>query len=643
MKMKFLLSVFIITSGLFSSRRLEAAPLKIGMKILILVPQATKEINLQLDYAENALRGYGIPFDIKTFRNEAGLKNVRGSLNLRNSDGTAKYYGIIRTENLLRTTVAGKVRYSLTALQAKELARYQRKFRVRSVSLSSLPAEVTGMAASKVAPATDDELQLDHSVEAADPALVSGLSIGMNGLAHFPGEIVNTKKLQAFSYFKQSVNGVMSRSVSGVVESVGLFKNLHLFVKPALDSPASLTLATAWINWLTQGLFVGQRRIYLNVHVDDMYLPSRMNTVPGVPDSIANFRISDADLEYFVQSKNTDLLKLTENPDYKIEIAFNGKGIFEHGGYGNDKLYLKSKERLTDYYWVTHTYSHLLLNTSTFEQTDEELKNNIAVAKVLMHGHEDLYSWNSMVTPGISGLFNKPALKAMKANGIYHIVGDNSLPELLPPNPQSAYWTTEKVNNEPGVLIMPREATNIDWNVSLPEESVKYYRETYPDQPNANFDDVMNAEAKMFLPNLLNYREVPYMFHQANMRVFDRGGQKDVLLILWMKNLLSRMRKSYTLPVLSVKMDDLAAIYLNKMALEKCKPEAYQVVNDGKVEEIQVSASGSCDISISATGDMFQGAATEIYGPDQTIKMDFSSAFDRQVKTIRLKRPLALD
>ena len=67
-----------------------------------------------------------------------------------------------------------------------------------------------------------------------------------------------------------------------------------------------------------------------------------------------------------------------------------------------------------------------------------------------------MWESQSIVTPGISGLLNGPALQAMWDAGVRNVVGDSSKWEYRPVNLYHGLWTTQAFNGFDGMFIVPR-------------------------------------------------------------------------------------------------------------------------------------------------------------------------------------------
>lgn len=108
------------------------------------------------------------------------------------------------------------------------------------------------------------------------------------------------------------------------------------------------------------------------------------------------------------------------------------------------------------------------------------------------------------------------------------------------------------------------------------------------------------------------------MFHQANLRYIDAdtftvGSQtgKMSLLMVWVETIIQEMTRLTTWPIITLKHDDLAVLFLNRMALDKCSPTlSWTYGNNGTsiVGATVGSANGnSCSVPVPVT---FPGTAS---------------------------------
>ena len=116
--------------------------------------------------------------------------------------------------------------------------------------------------------------------------------------------------------------------------------------------------------------------------------------------------------------------------------------------------------------WVSHTFTHENLENATYYDTNLQMSFNYHHAQVLGLTDSALgWSNKTFIPPGITGMHNGDALKALIDNGIVGGVGDSTRPALV--NPNNIYWplvTTVGANGYAGYTIFPRQATRIYYN-----------------------------------------------------------------------------------------------------------------------------------------------------------------------------------
>lgn len=622
--MKIILFIYLFISSISAM----ADSTKIQMRVLLLTTDVRLDASSKTKFAENLLRGFHIPFDTKYLVGKDGGTTLYHNLVLTDEFGFPKYYAVILSDSLLSTNDAGDS--ALDAEQWADFKKYLAKYKVRTLSLETFPKNLNGLRAGRLK--RTPVFTFNKALASLDPALNISASIPTENTQVYPVDIPTTNKdYLVAGYFDKMAGLLIQTHPEG-------YKQMHFLFTPKEGSVLSYVTGSLAIHWLTRGLYIGKRRTYLNAHVDDLYLPTEMNTVPNNPASVPIFRLSPLDVDNFLNQNKNQISKLAMNPNFKIEFAFNADGIIPKESPLKDELYAKTKQVVKEFNWVSHTYTHPNLDDYSYAQVDEELKKNILVAKDLTAGAEEFYSPHSLVTPQISGLFNGEAIRAIKDNGIRSVVGDNSLLELTPPNPHNAFYTNELINGEAGLMIMPRDATDIDYNVSIPEESIHYYMDVNGITVPTTLEDVMKSEVSRTAFQLLNYRESAYMFHQANVRSFSYDNQIESLLSIWIKRNLAEYRKYLKLPVLSVKMDDLYQIYKARETEEDCSPRGYIVILNNTIKSTEIGSKFGCSVDLSSSIYNL-GSKSSKYGSDFTLTTKTSPHF-KPMKGINLIKPI---
>jgi len=130
----------------------------------------------------------------------------------------------------------------------------------------------------------------------------------------------------------------------------------------------SLALSYGLLNWVTGGLFLGERHVYMAPQVDDIFIdddvygegPTASTRSTGRPRPHGNRRKQ-------LQSQTSDLL---------LHMAFNGVGTT--GTYSPDLL--TPAVDLTDsrFPWINHTFTHQNLDpdSASYDRVYWEITRN---------------------------------------------------------------------------------------------------------------------------------------------------------------------------------------------------------------------------------------------------------------------------
>ena len=164
------------------------------------------------------------------------------------------------------------------------------------------------------------------------------------------------------------------------------------------------------------------------------------------------------------------------------------------------------------------------------------------------------------MTPGITGLDNASVMQAAYDVGIRQLVSDTSVAGQDNPSPNAGIWNALV----PGILEIPRYPTDLDYDVSTPDEwtladndrGMNERRPTIRSSP---------PRAACWPGYLLRGANDPWMFHQANTR--DFGGGRSLLGDL-LGATIDRYLASATFPILSPDMDELGGRVIDRMRLD---------------------------------------------------------------------------
>ncbi|MEW2086307.1 hypothetical protein [Streptomyces sp. NPDC005283] len=255
-------------------------------------------------------------------------------------------------------------------------------------------------------------------------------------------------------------------------------------------------LARGIVEWLTQGVHLGQSRSYFSVHVDDVFAPDARwdkdrNCTPGDIDcgdggeeTTTDIRMTAADAQYARQWQQTS--------GFTLDMVYNaGAGEewkTEHGG--TDALAAQLVADRAQYRWVNHTYTHLFLgcvqdvSVVPWQCAKDTAGNTRWTSRADISAQiRDNYNWavgkgiptdrTELVTGEHSGLMTLPQQPqdnpnlagALADNGVKWVAGDNSR------EPQQ-----RKVG---AALTVPRHPMNVYYNVGTAAEMADEYNWIY--------------------------------------------------------------------------------------------------------------------------------------------------------------------
>ncbi|MFE2647156.1 hypothetical protein ACFXDO_32040 [Streptomyces nigra] len=255
-------------------------------------------------------------------------------------------------------------------------------------------------------------------------------------------------------------------------------------------------LARGIVEWLTQGVHLGQARNYLAVHVDDVFAPdarwdTERNCTPGDIDCVGGgdeeappIRMTEQDAVRAAQWQRES--------GFRLDMVYNaGSGEewkAEHGG--TDALAARLLADRNQYRWINHTYMHPFLgcvqDTSTVPWSCA--KNADGSIRYMSRSEisaqiRDNHTWGvtkglpldrtELVTGEHSGLKNLPQQPAdnpnlagaLADNGVKWIASDNSRESAQRPVGSA--------------LTVPRYPMNVYYNTGTAEEMADEYNWIY--------------------------------------------------------------------------------------------------------------------------------------------------------------------
>ena len=521
----------------------------VAMRVLVLSSDGNE---VSLPAITESLQYLGVPYDVWVATAHPG--EWQGGV-LR-AGTTGKYAGIILADGELGYTPPGGVFQSaFTAADWDVLAAYETAFSVREVAWYSFPTSTYGFTAAEVVGAGPLDVTLTAMGQTIFPYLNPATPIALENTWIYRGSL-----LGAGTALLQDSGGkvlAIHYPQAGGRESVALTFDSSQWTRH------HKLFAFGLINWVTKGLFLGQRRVFAQAQADDAYIDD---------DQYGGdvYRMTGDDVTASITWMHA-WQTLPQFAAFKFQMAFNGFGT---GGYGYnpDTLTPAFRANEAEFYWVNHTYDHELLNNVTYAFGLAELVDNHAVALAEGYTHYDI---RNLVTPEISGLTNAEFMRAAKDFGIRYLVSDTSRPEGRNPSPNAGKYNPL----EPLILEIPRYPTNIFYNTTTPTEQTDYYNELYSAfwGRNLTYAEIIDYESDLLVDHMLQGDTNPWMFHVANVRAYDGVHS---LLSDTMDAVFTKFGAFTTLTVLNPPMQDVGQIVADRMVYNAAKIGSWRVGND---------------------------------------------------------------
>ena len=219
---------------------------------------------------------------------------------------------------------------------------------------------------------------------------------------------------------------------------------------------------------------------------------------------------------------------------------------------------------------VSHTFTHLDLDKSTYHDTLREISFNLEFAELMNFTNALKFSGGGLIPPAITGLHNGDALRAFSDNGLWHAIGDNTRP-VLRAN-QNYHWprmSDSGANGYNGYQITPRFSTRVYYNCDIIDCDLSQCLDTADCIKSEGMDGLLALERK-FVPNqLLSLFHDPYMFHQPNLRQIDVANftvngvnAQYSLLQMWLTVVTSEIARLVDWPILTLRQDDVSSPFV---------------------------------------------------------------------------------
>lgn len=533
----------------------------VDMRLLVMSADGTEPV---LTAIRQTLDYLGTPYRVYVATRQPGGLNASVL-----SQGCHGFYQgvVLTTGELGYFSPAGVWTSALSPAEFETLRQYEAAFDIRQVTWYTFPTPAFGF---------NWGTAVDTTTQPVDGSFTP------DGAAVFP--YLNTSNhltiRNVYAYLAQPLDTgttpLLVDAAGHALAAVRTFPDGRENLALTFDSNQYLVHAIALgygvINWVTRGIFIGERHVYMSAQVDDLLIAdshwySSLLCSTPVADTGVALRITGSDLQNVVNWQ-TNLQTSALTADVQLSLAFNGVGAT--GIYQPDDLTpaVKKNRINNSFFWISHTFTHANLDNLTYDLASQELLENIRQARTLGFTKPQ-FDRQNLVTPEVSGLLNPMALQAAFDAGVRYVVSDTSRPGYGNPSPNIGI-----VNPlQPQILEIPRRPNNLFFNVATPDDWVAEYNCRYQGfwGRALSYQEILEIESDTLLGYLLRGDADPWMFHQTNLAAYD---SVHTLLTNLLDLTLTKYRALYTLPILSPPMNEIGELMRARQGFNDEAPTA---------------------------------------------------------------------
>jgi hypothetical protein len=525
------------------------------------------------------------------------------------SDGGnhAYYQGIVLTTGVLAYFNGTAWSSAFNATEWQTLWDYQAKYRVRTAVAYALPTTDLGYG-----PAT--------GVDATTNPISARLTTTGQSVFSYMNAANPVVITRAWTYLAAAegsgTNVLLSDSQGHALSLVRTYPDGRQVLSLTCDGNFflvhSLALMHGVMNWVTGGLFLGERHVYMTAQIDDIFLD---NDVYGG----GSYRINATDWTAVVAWQTQKELQ-AQTSGISLQMAFNGEGTT--GIYTPDLLTPAAAVTNSKFPWINHTFTHQNLDadSASYDVAYQEITRNNQTAASMGLAN---YDRRALVTPDVSGLASPAAMSAAWDAGVRFLVTDTSKPGYDNPTPQAGIYN----QHEPGILMIPRRPVNLYYNVTTPSQWTNEYNYLYHSYwgRDLSFSEILDKESDVLLQYMLRGEIDPWMFHQGNLRAYDGV---HFLLGDLLDRTLEKYSRIFVLPVRSMTMAGLGEWTKNRMRYDAAGIRCSFVPSNGTItmtapQAAIVPVTGLCTESSEDYGG--QCISHVSMAPGQTVSYSFAA------------------
>ena len=347
-------------------------PRSIDMKILVIAADGKEPVFAGI---KSILEQIGVPYDALI-----ASQTPLTAQTLSDGLGAGRYQGILLTTgNLAYEASPDNWQSALSQAQWQMLWQYEADFRVRQATLYTYPA------------GAPDNYGLTpiSAVDTSSAPVKGSLTSAGEQLFGYLNPATPVSISNAWTYLAKPISSGNPVSLLDTADGYSLAsiytypdgrQNLAITTDGNPDLTHTLLLGYGVINWVSKGIFLGERKVYMNPQADDIMIgndiwdPGRLSDQTGI-----EYRTTGNDYDKLIAWQNTLRASHPNAAQIQLEMPYNGVGV--SGIYPNDTLTPAIRSRPNQFKWVNHTYEHELLTDISYTNALTQLDKNHKVAQ----------------------------------------------------------------------------------------------------------------------------------------------------------------------------------------------------------------------------------------------------------------------
>lgn len=362
----------------------------------------------------------------------------------------------------------------------------------------------------------------------------------------------------------------------------------------------SKLLAYEFVNWATQGVFVGARYVHMATHLDDLFLADELwDPAIRATNPATTYRLNSADISNGVSKQAAfRAAHPTAGASFKLDFPFNGGGAVVDPEAAiltanlTDDLVAAVIANKSNFRFINHTFTHADMDKppvpanapcdyetfTTLAPIQQQITKNWKVWGLLGLPEQSLNN-GTLISGNHSGLKDRKCTDADQTDDVaFDQGGANPLFLQGAANVGVDYLGSDSSQRAQNIeqyisqyddgstddrLMLPRWPTNVFYNVINPTQLVDEYNYVFHDRfvnagqdpcqiPGAicatrTYPEILQAESDMAMRHMLTFNKWPHFFHQTNLAKYDANG--NTLQFDWLDAVFTEYEKLFKLSI----------------------------------------------------------------------------------------------